>query len=417
MAVGIVGRDAEVVTAAGFVDVVGPGPAALLIEGEAGIGKTIIWREGIAAAADSGCRVLSTRPVEVETKLSYTGLADLLGDELDRSGVELPAPQRHSIEVALLRADEGADVDHRALSMAALSMIRSLATSTPVVIAVDDAQWLDGPTARVLGFVIRRLRDEPIGVLATFRVQGDDFVPRWLAGSLADDRLQVMRVGALSVGALHHVLHEQLGSSFNRSVLVRLHRASGGNPFVALEMGRAYQRRGEDLRPGEALPVPDNVKDLVHERLAGLPTRARKTLLIVSAMAQPTLQLVRRATDRPQLVDVDLERIVEAGVVELEGDRIRFTHPLLASVPYSEASASERRRLHERLASIVAQPEERARHLALASSGPDAKVAASLDNAARQARRRGAPMRLRSFQSRSPTHTDRPSQRHDPSNG
>ena len=163
---GVLGRDAELAEVESFVGSVAGGPAALLLEGAAGIGKTTLWRAGVSFARARGHRVLSSRAAESEARLSYAALGDLFDFELP----DLPAPQRRALDAALLRAEvEGAPPDQRAVSVASLGVVRALAASGPVIIAIDDVQWLDASSARVLAFVVRRLDDAPTRVLVALR--------------------------------------------------------------------------------------------------------------------------------------------------------------------------------------------------------------------------------------------------------
>ena len=165
---------------------------------------------------------------------------------------------------------------------------------------------------------------------------------------------------------------------------------SGGNPFFALELGRALLTRDVSPAPGEPLPVPATLNELVRERLAGIPTAAREAALVVSALSRPTVELVAAAAGGGDGAAA-LEKAAAAGVLEVADGRVRFSHPLLASVVYAQTPPARRRELHARLAEIVDDPDEQALHLALAASGPDAQVAATVEDAARRARARGAP--------------------------
>lgn len=164
---GILGRDAELAQVRSFIGSASGGPSALILEGAAGIGKTTLWRAGVSFARAAGHRVLSCRAAESEARLSYAALGDLLDFELP----DLPAPQKRALDAALLRAEvEGAPPDQRAVSVALLGVLRALAASGPVIVAIDDVQWLDVPSARVLAFVVRRLEDAPIRILVALRV-------------------------------------------------------------------------------------------------------------------------------------------------------------------------------------------------------------------------------------------------------
>ena len=197
-----------------------------------------------------------------------------------------------------------------------------------------------------------------------------------------------MSVGPLSVGALHKVIQSGLEVSLPRPLMRRVHETSGGNPFFALELGRAVMRRGGEIDPGAALPLPEELLSLVSERLAALPDETGSALTAVAAVSQPTTRLINAVVDEGMAA---LEAAVDANVVVVVGDRIAFTHPLLASAAYLMAPPSRRRELHRRLASFVGEPEERARHLALVAEAPDEDVAQALERGARQAFERGAP--------------------------
>jgi DNA-binding CsgD family transcriptional regulator len=382
----IIGRDPEIASLVSFLDETRSRATAIVLEGTAGIGKTTLWKWGCAEARSRGYRVLASRPAQSEASLSFAALSDLLGGVMDNVIASLPPPQHRALDVALLRAEPSDAVpDQRAVSMATLEAVRLLSGAGPVLLAVDDIQWLDTPSARVLEFAIRRLANEPVGVLLAVRVGRRPARAPDLERAMAEDRVSRYRVGPLSVAALHHVLETRLDVLLARSTLLRVHEASGGNPLFALELARALAERGAAEPETEALPIPESLHRLVEARIARLPTRTREALLAAAALSSPTLSLVDRAVGPASLV-----RAIGAGVVEADGDRIRFAHPLLASVVYSEASVEERRRMHRRLAEVVIDVEQRARHLALGSAGPDARVASALEDAARIARSRGA---------------------------
>jgi DNA-binding CsgD family transcriptional regulator len=384
---GILGRDAELAQVKSFLGSVPDGPSALILEGTAGIGKTTLWHAGVSSARARGHRVLSCRAAESEARLSYAALGDLFDFELP----DLPAPQKRALDAALLRAEvEGAPPDQRAVSIASLGVLRALAASDPVIIAIDDVQWLDVPSARVLAFVVRRLEDAPIRILVALRVGcgGDP-----LGLSQAGPALSLHRVamGPLREDAMTRLLRERTGGDLVHPVLLRLHRISEGNPLFALEIARALTGQGVRPAPGEPLPVPEDLQALLGARLAALPSSVADELLVVAAAARPTEDLVVAAAARRERASAGIRRAEKAGIVQRAGGRIGFTHPLLGSTVYAAATSQARRSVHRRLADLVVDPEERARHLALAASGPDLQVARALQEAGRHARGRGAP--------------------------
>jgi hypothetical protein len=170
----VIGRDAELATVRDFLQAVDGLPAALVIEGESGIGKTTLWRAGIASAGEWGYRVLSTRPAQTESQISYAGLGDLLEPVLAETLAELPPPQRRALEVALLLRDAGGGVpDQAAIAFGCLAVLRAAALEKPTLVAVDDLQWLDASSAFALLFAARRLREDPVGLLFAVRAERD----------------------------------------------------------------------------------------------------------------------------------------------------------------------------------------------------------------------------------------------------
>ena len=170
-------------------------------------------------------------------------------------------------------------------------------------------------------------------------------------------------------------------------MLLRIWETSGGNPFFALELARALERRGGRIEAGAELPVPETLEDLVAERLQALSPEADEVCRVVAASAEATIQLVELSVEH---ADAGVDAALQARVLELDGERLRFTHPLLASAISARTVGERKRSLHGRLASVASDPEEQARHLALAASAPSAQVAEALDAAARHARARGS---------------------------
>jgi AAA ATPase domain len=389
---GAIGRGPELGSIARFLAAVPTGPSALVILGEAGIGKTTLWNEAVAAARQGSCTVLSCRPAHAEARLPYLVLGDLFAGISDQILSELPVPQRKALEIALLRIEgEGHPLQQRAVSAAVLSTLVMLARSAPTLVAIDDAQWLDSPSSRVLRFAIRRITPAPIGILVAIRSASIDDDPLNLGSALPAARLSRLTVGPLGLRALDRLLRSRLDTAFPGPTLRRLEETSGGNPFFALELGRVLLDSEAHAVAGQPLPAPQSLTELLIGRLLRLPRAAREALLVASAVSRPTTDLVLAASAAPEAAADPLERAAAAGLISLRDGSVRFTHPLLASVVYSQSSAAELRRLHRRLADLVADPEERARHLGLGADGPDETVAAAIDVAAARAAARGAP--------------------------
>jgi DNA-binding CsgD family transcriptional regulator len=380
----LVGRDEELGSLVRLLDAPGEQPAAAVVIGEAGIGKTALWLATGEEAEERGYMVLSSRPSEAEARFSFSGLADLIGGHVAEVLPELVSPQRSALETAL-GLSSGEPVEERLVAFAFLNVLRRLSDGNRVVVAVDDVQWLDEPSASLLRYALARLETEPVVALLTARGE----LPSWLGRSAPQGRLLELELGPLSIGALHELLRSGVDVAFPRPVLLRIWETSGGNPFFALEVARALQRRGRRPAPGEELPLPQSFEELVHERLAGLSPPARQVARAVAALAEPTVTLVQAAV--PGEADVGLADAFEAGVLQLDGERLRFTHPLLGWAMSSHSTPMERRSLHQRLAELVPRGEERARHLALAAAGPSEDAASALEEAAQAAHVRGAP--------------------------
>ena len=362
-----------------------------MLDGELGVGKTALWRQTIELARKTGWHVVACAPAGSEAGLSFAALADLLDQQLDGLLPMLPGPQRAVLEVALLRREDDAGqsgVDERLIGVATLSALRELASRGPLVVAIDDLQWVDTSSAAALRFALRRLRDQPVVVVATSRLEERPSGTLELERTLGAERVRRLRVVPLSLGGVHELLLQRLGLDASRPTLLRLHELSGGNAFYALEIGRELVESGEEPAADEPLPVPGNLRELVLVRLDRLLPRTRAVILAAAASARPTQSLLALFDEQ---ADAALDEAVAAGVLEVVGERVRFTHPLFASVHYEQAPLAERRRIHARLTTIVDDMEERARHLALATAGVDEQVAAQLDAAARSAGLRGAP--------------------------
>ena len=386
----IVGRASEAAAIARFTEQVPVGPVGLLIEGEAGIGKTTLALEAIRLAREAGYRVLQVRPAEAEADLSYAALTDLVGGIFDAVSDDLPAPQRHALEVALLRREARASADPRTIASALLAVVSILARRQPVVIVIDDAQWLDPASQRAIEFVSRRLPPR-VGMVVAHRPMVGRAHPIDLLRALPPERLEHIVVGPLSLATMNELVRRRVGLKLSRPLLVRLADASDGNPFYLLEIAGALARGPALPGPGDPLPVPATLRDLRSDRVDLLSPSARIVASASAALSRPTVEILEAAFGEDLDVEAALLELDEAGLLASEDDRLRFSHPLLASTIYGSLTVARRRDVHRRLAQAVGDPEEQARHLARAQRTPDAAAASRIEAAAALATLRGAP--------------------------
>jgi DNA-binding CsgD family transcriptional regulator len=389
MSTELIGRATEVEAVDRFLELAGTTLASLLIDGEAGIGKTAIWRAAIERADQAGARVLRAAPAESERTLTLGGLTDLLATVTDAQLGFLPAVQRHALEIAILRAEPSGQLpDQRTLSVATATLLRALATERPLILAIDDAQWLDDGSAAVLAYAIRRLDDRAAGVLLA--VRGEPPAPVIeLTSGIPAERRERLHVGPLPLAALHQLFLARSGRSFPRLVLVRIEEASGGNPFYALEIARDLAQSGAAVTPGERLPIPDTLAALVEGRIGAVPPATRTALLLAAVAAEPTIDTLQRADPGAPPA---LEPAIRSAIVTVDRQAIRFSHPLLAQAVISLAPREELRRAHATLAGTATSEDARARHLAGATEGRDENVAAALEAAGAASRDRGATL-------------------------
>ena len=375
-----VGREVELAEIGLFLSALTNGGRGLSLRGEPGIGKTTLWHAAVDEARELGYPVLSCRPAETEAKLSFAGLSDMLEPIGDEDLAALPALQCHALSVALLRtAPAGPAPDPRLVATAFLNLIRHLAQPGPVLLAVDDAQWLDVPTANALAFAFRRLATDPVGLMCALRPSQHGLGP---LETVERDRITRVEIVGLGLPELGRVIEHRLGRALPRPLLVRIADVSRGNPFHALEVARLVPAQ-DGAEDGARLPVPDDVRMLAASRVAALPQPTRTALLRAAVLAGPDTRMIDPVALAPAET-VDVVRIDERG-------RITFTHPLFAAAIYASASETERRSAQRAAAADVLDPEQRARHLAHSVPAPDPDIAAELDSAAELACLRGAP--------------------------
>jgi DNA-binding CsgD family transcriptional regulator len=377
---GVVGREAEL---ARLLHAFASHPRrSLLLTGAPGIGKTTLWEAAVDAARQQDLRVLVARPSGAEAQLAFEALVDLLDGVETAALAGLPPPQRHALDVALLRAEPETTPSDGVISLAFLNAVRSLEATGPLVIAIDDVHWLDRPSGDALAYPARRLRGEAV----TFLLAGRPGRPSGLERVLAAD-LERVEVGGLSVGAIRHLLAERLELALPRHLLRRVVDATMGNPLFALEVGRSLAESGPPAL-GEELPVPDMVEELLGTRIGRLGAPTRRLLLALALSAD---------LDRSQLEAIAgsaaLEDALDNGLLRVEGGRVRAFHPLLPAAARTRSTSRVRRELHRELARVAVDAELRALHLALAAEDPDPELAAIVARAAAVASARGARWR------------------------
>ena len=381
-AAGVVGRD-------GVLDEAWTALVArrtVLLTGPAGIGKTAVLRELVSRARAAGYLVVGCSPTEAETPLPLAALADLLQPlQSHRDG--LPGPQRDAVDAALLLGRPDQEVlDERSLAAATRTMLETAAERAGgrLLIAVDDAQWLDPPSERALRFVLRRLAN--IAVLVSGRISDADHAPLGLDAS--PESLVRLSLAPLGVGPLHHLISRRFGVALSRPLLARVAHESGGNALLAIELARAVLRLPVPPLPNEDLPVNASIKELVAATVAAMPEPSRTAVRLAALLSMPKVAELEGAGVEPSTLDP----VEEAGLVTVAADgRIRFVHPTHASAVRAGIPAGQRRRLDTMLAGSLTDPDERARHLARVTTTPDASVADELDAAAARARTHGAP--------------------------
>lgn len=374
MAVGSVvldGRDAERHRCVQVLDSMHSGTARLELIGDPGIGKSALVDDIVAVAVSRGYRVLRARPSRAEVALAFVGLSDLLLEVTDTS--MLTAPEQRALDVALGRSlGDGAPVSTRTLGAGVAAILRGLAADGPTLIAVDDLHWLDAASADVLAFVLRRLPARNIMVLLAHRRDSPTvFGP--------GDQVEV---GPLSADATRRLVTRVAKRSLSRAVLDRIVETAGGSPLFVHELVRSTSSADPKLMI--PLPLPQSLNELVADRVTALPAATIEALALSALLGAPTIDALTDLGELDELVPAE-----RAGIVEIIGRTITFTHPMLASAAHDAMPGTQRLRLHRRLAEVTVGL-ERCIHLALGTDRVDAVVAAELSGAVPGLMARGA---------------------------
>ncbi len=378
------GRDAERALVGALLDAArGSRSGALVVRGEPGVGKTALLEDARERA--DGMHVLAARGVESESELPFAGLHQLLRPALHLLE-RLPAPQAGALEGALGLAAR-AGHDRFLISAACLTLIAELAERRPVLCLVDDAQWLDEPSADALLFAARRLDAEGVLMLFSAREGGDE---RFEARGLDE-----LTLGGLDAAAAAALLGRPDGAAPAPAVRDVLIEQAGGNALALVELPAALtaaQLAGAEPLPA-ALPLTRGVERLFLDRLRRLPEPAQRLLTVIAADDGGRLAPVMHAAAELGIEAGALDAAERAGLVSVQGRRIELRHPLVRSAVHQSSSSSELRAAHLALAQAHAlgddpDSDQRAWHLAAAALGPDAAVADELERTAERARLR-----------------------------
>ncbi|MEW2290789.1 AAA family ATPase [Streptomyces sp. NPDC047841] len=380
---GLVGREQELRLLRSFVDQASADGGALLLTGEPGIGKSVLLDAAADMATTAGASVLRYDGLEFLTDLGFSGLTHIcepLRSELDA----LSPPHRDALSAALGMSG-GTAPDLLTVYGAALALVRRAARSRPVLLIVDDLEWVDPATAATLAFVARRLEGSRVAFLAGSRPGAGNAVSR--AG------LPQLPIGPLSEKAAAALVGTRFPLLAARD-LQRVLAQAQGNPLALLELPGALgtPQRGGGTAPSEVLPVNRRLQDLYAFELAGLPTATQQLLLLAALEGNGDLSVLRAAAPDQDVLAV-LAPAERAQVLRIDDrglGRLVFRHPLVRATVVSRAAGGQRREAHRTLARALAhQPDRMAWHLAEATSDPDEEVAMLLEQAAQRVRRRG----------------------------
>ncbi len=397
------GRGGECATLDGLLEGVRGGrSAALVVYGEAGVGKTALLRYAVESAADM--RVVQAVGVESEMELAFAALHQLCGPLLDRLE-HLPGPQRDALGTAF-GLIAGPAPDRFLVGLAVLSLLSEAAEERPLVWVVDDAQWLDRASAQVLAFAARRLLAESVLILFASREADADF-----------RGLPELALGGLRDADARELLAQVVRWPLDERVRDRIVAETGGNPLALLELPRglspAELAGGFDV-PG-ALPLSGRIEDSFLRRMNGLPAPTRLLLLIAAAEPTGDPALVWRAAAQLGL-GIGAAGDAEAAGLVTFGARVRFRHPLVRSAVYRAASREDRQQAHRMLAEVTdprVDPDRRAWHRAQATSDPDEDIAAELERSAGRAQARGGVAAAAAFLDRAAAMTVDPARQAD----
>ncbi|MDA0180580.1 AAA family ATPase [Solirubrobacter phytolaccae] len=385
VAVPLVGRDEERHLLESLIAAVDTRGEAMVLRGEPGIGKSRLLSEAVRTAQERGLRILTTVGVQSEAHLPYAGLHQLLRPVRRRVST-LPPLQHAALDAAFGLRDDVEPEPFR-IALAALDLLSEVAGERPVLVVVDDAQWLDRPTVDVLAFLARRIEADPILLLVAIR---DGY-----GAVLGDFGLPEQRLQRLDEAAAAELL-DQSAPSLAAPVRTRVLREAAGNPLAVLELPAAWRTGGPEAAGADTVPLTDRLERAFAGRVAELPDLTRRLLLVAASTDDAAVGPMLRAGGVMAQADIELDAIApadEAGIVTVDAHAhtLVFRHPLVRSAVLQSASLADRQRAHHALASVLDdEPDRRAWHHAASLTGEDEQVAVELEQAAERARHRGA---------------------------
>lgn len=366
----------------------------LVLHGEPGIGKSALLEKAVAEAA--GMTVLRATAIEMEAELAFAGLGELVRP-VEQSIGRLPSAQARALRTAL-SLEEGRIPDGLTLGAATLTLLTDAAATTPVLVAVDDAHWMDEASTRALLFAFRRLHAEAVAVLVTARDgEGCPFIE---AG------LPALALTGLDRAAAATLVRGVADIPADSEPFRRLYRETAGNPLALLEAASALRDSVWGVQPPEGpLPVGPRLTAAYSARLAALPEASRRALTVAAAGYTEEASVLVAALRRLSLDGEALSAPEAANVIDRSGNKVRFAHPLLRAAAYHMAGGQQRREAHRALAGALADREgpvdrdQRSWHLAAAAAEPDPTTASALADTAGRARDRGAlPAAVRAYE-------------------
>ncbi|MEV0952098.1 AAA family ATPase [Promicromonospora sp. NPDC050249] len=382
----MIGRSQELNTLVGLITQVAGSGRAVVVQGDAGIGKTALVEAAAERAVDAGYRELRCTGVQSETVVGFAGLHELLHPVLGLVD-SLPARQRAALSTAFGLA-EGPAPERLLINLAVLGLLEEVASTRRLLIVVEDLQWLDRSTVETLTFVARRLSNAPILLLISVRTGVDDLdIHEEPLSGLSVTRIPLVPLGPEEAGELLDALPVRLSAQARRRVLAE----AGGNPLALKEFASSVSAPGDDtrLQPPGLLPTTRRLEQAFLGTAAMLPRASGRMLLLAATAHDAAVSELFAAGRMLGLAEADLDAVERAGLVSVAGDRLTFRHPLVRSAVYGAATTAERAEVHRALATVTADLSRAAWHRAAATYERDEEVAAALEHAAEAARQRG----------------------------